>query len=155
MGRTIRSLLAAVLVCCAAARADVAFSATAGSFTEVGDGWDGFNHDYSATVWHVFDQMVLFGVTAGMQIDGGVHQFPLLASLYVRLPLGRQLLPVATGDFGWVFGDGANECAWRVGGGLDLKLGDRSSLLLLAGSQMGLDALPTRAYLRGGILLEF
>ena len=77
MGRTIRSLLAAVLVCCAAARADVAFSATAGSFTEVGDGWDGFNHDYSATIWHVFDQMVLFGATAGMQIDGGNHQFPL------------------------------------------------------------------------------
>ena len=148
-----RALLlgALLLLLPAPARADLALSVTGGTFL---DG-DGFNHDWSATLWHVFDQMVLVGATSGVQIDGEDNQIPLLASLFVRLPVGRQLLPVATGDWGWLFGDGADEMVWRVGGGLDLKLGDRSSLLLLGGAQMGLEELPTRPYLRGGLILEF
>ena len=149
--RVVAPLLCALLLLLPArARADIALSVSGGSFVE-----DGLNHDYSATLWHVFDQMVLLGVTSGLQIEGDDDQVPLLASLFVRLPIGRQLLPVATGDCGWLFGDGAGEAVWRVGGGIDLKLGDRSSLLLLGGAQMGLDDLPTRPYLRGGLILEF
>lgn len=148
----LRALLlgALLLLLPAQARADLALSVTGGTFVD-----DGCNHDWSATLWHVFDQMVLVGVTSGVQIDGEDNQIPLLASLFVRLPIGRQLLPVATGDWGWLFGDGADEPVWRVGGGLDLKLGDRSSLLLLGGAQMGTEELSTRPNLRGGLILEF
>ena len=61
-------------------------------------------------------------------------------------------MPVATFDFGYAFGD-ESQMIWIVGGGLDIKLGRYSSILVLSGYQ-NLKKSGDLIYLRCGLLLE-
>jgi hypothetical protein len=115
---------------------------------------DDHNLDFAGSVWYPFDQMVFMGVTSGVQRIGKKTDIPTLASLLVRLPIGGQLLPVVTGDWGWLFTQDGGRMIWRVGGGLDLKLGDRSSLMAFSGVQNH-SRRPMAIYARGGLLLDF
>ena len=59
---------------------------------------------------------------------------PLSISLRVRLLIGRTILPIATGDFGYMFGKD-DQMFWRAGAGLDIKNGDRTSIIISSGNQ--------------------
>lgn len=101
-------------------------------------------------LWRI-DQMVAAGVGGGYVTQPGTDVAELSSRLQVRLPLGRQLMPFVEGEAGAGLRPVLEESMflWRFGGGLDLKLGDKSSLL--AGA--GLFA-QGRMYARLGLLLE-
>ena len=63
------------------------------------------------------------------------------------------MLRVFTGDYGYAFGDD-KRMIWKLGGGVDIKNGDRSSILLLAGYEK-LRSRGGHIYVHGGLLLEF
>lgn len=130
-----------------------AFDATIGALTPSDDVFSSAHLDFTAHAWYPFDQMVFLGVGSGIQQIGDSKQIPLLASLSVRLPIGGQVLPFASGDIGHSVGEDP-QFQWRAGGGLDIKNGDYSSLLVAGGYQSFAD-LGGHYYLRGGILLEF
>jgi hypothetical protein len=109
--------------------------------------------DFSGHLWYPFDQMVFLGIGSGIQQIGGSKQIPIVASTSVRLPIGGQILPFLSGDVGHSVGEDA-QFQWRAGGGLDIKNGDRSSLIVAGGYQSFAD-LGGFFYLRGGLLLEF
>jgi len=108
--------------------------------------------DVAAHLWYQFDQMVFIGGGGGLQMIGKDKQYPALGSLWVRIPFGGRTLPVATGDIGYDFGHDA-QFVWRGGGGLDIKNGDHSSILLLGGYE-SFQKLGGHFYLRVGLLLE-
>ena len=62
-------------------------------------------------------------------------------------------LPVATGDFGYMIGS-RHQMFWRAGGGLDIKNGDLSSILVMAGYQFLNHVGHGYVYLHAGILVE-
>jgi len=101
-------------------------------------------------LWRI-DQMVAAGVGAGYISMPGTDVAETSSRLQVRLPLGRQLMPFLEGEAGLGIRPVLTESIflWRFGGGLDLKLGDKSSLLFGFGSQQH-----DRAYGRIGLLLE-
>jgi len=111
------------------------------------------NLDFAGHLWYKFDQMLFLGVGSGIQTMGSDRHFPLLGSLELRLPFGGQVLPIATGDIGANIGDDP-QYVWRAGGGFDIKNGDRTSILLLAGYQ-SFHKLGGHIYARAGLLLEF
>lgn len=101
-------------------------------------------------LWRI-DQMVSAGVGGGYMKLPGTDVVETSSRLQVRLPLGKQLMPFLEGEAGVGVRPVLTESifTWRFGGGLDLKLGDRSSLLFGGGSQAR-----GRAYGRIGLLLE-
>ncbi len=111
------------------------------------------NIDFSGHLWHQWDQMVLLGIGGGVQQFGKQKHYPATLSAMLRLPIGGQMLPVVTGDWGYAFGQG-NEYLYKAGGGFDLKLGDSSSILGLLGYQNNSKS-GAYLYARAGILLEF
>ncbi len=111
-----------------------------------------FNLDISGHWWYPVDQMVFLGVGFGYERLGDISLFPLVGSAYVYLPFGSLVMPVGTFDLGYSFGEDA-QMVWRAGGGLDLKLGRKSSLLALLGYQ-NLKKAGDFVYLRCGLLIE-
>ena len=111
------------------------------------------NIDFAGHVWKQFDQMVFLGVGSGVQQFGNLKSYPTVASAMVRLPFGGQLLSFLNGEWGYDLGDKA-QAVYRLGGGLDLKNGDRSSLMAFAGYQK-YDKERGYMYVRLGLLLEF
>lgn len=111
-----------------------------------------FNFNVSGHWWYPVDQMVFFGAGFGYERLGAVSLFPLVGSAYVYLPFGSLVMPVGTFDLGFAFGDDA-QMIWRAGGGLDIKLGRKSSLLALLGCQ-NLKKAGDFVYLRCGLLIE-
>ena len=109
--------------------------------------------DFSAHLWYPFDQMVFLGVGSGIQQIGSSKQIPILGSLMVRLPIGGQILPFASGDIGHSVNEDP-QFIWRGGAGLDIKNGDYSSLIVAVGYQSFAD-FGGHYYVRGGLLLEF
>jgi len=101
-------------------------------------------------LWRI-DQMVAAGIGGGYLTLPGTDVAEASGRLQVRLPIGRQLMPFVEGESGVGFKPVLEESIflWRFGGGLDLKLGDKSSLVagggLLARGRM---------YARLGLLLE-
>ncbi len=130
-----------------------ALDATVGSLIPTEDFPVPHHLDFTAHAWYPFDQMVFLGIGSGIQQLGSSKQIPLLASLSVRLPIGGQFLPFASGDMGHSLGEDS-QFQWRAGGGLDIKNGDYSSLLVAAGYE-SFAKLGGHYYLRGGLLLEF
>jgi cellulose synthase/poly-beta-1,6-N-acetylglucosamine synthase-like glycosyltransferase len=134
------------------ASADIGLSAEIGSLTPLEE--DGiFNLDFNAHLWYRFDQMVFLGIGSGYQDIYGHYYVPVTASIWVRFPFGSTVLPVFTGDYGYAFGDD-KRMIWKLGGGVDIKNGDRSSILLLAGYEK-LRSRGGHIYVHGGLLLEF
>lgn len=97
------------------------------------------------------DQMVAAGIGFGYEAVPGRPAGLVDARMQVRLPIGRQALPYLDVESGIgirpVLED--SYLLWKLGGGLDLKLGDHSSLLAGAGL-----AAVGRMYGRLGLLLE-
>lgn len=121
---------------------------TANATEEMSD----FNLDISGHWWYPVDQMVFLGVGFGYERLGKISLFPLVGSAYVYLPFGSLVMPVGTFDLGYSFGEDS-QMIWRAGGGLDLKLGRKSSLLALLGYQ-NLKKAGDFIYLRCGLLIE-
>lgn len=108
---------------------------------------------YSAAGYLKIDDMTLVGIQSGQGSVAGSDAVPLLGSAIVRLPIGRVVLPIATGDVGYVFADSGSGLLWRAGGGFDIRNGRHSSFLL----QGAYESAASRAgWLgRAGLLLEF
>jgi hypothetical protein len=108
--------------------------------------------NWSVHALYRFDQMVLFGPGIGYECVAGRPSGMIDGKLQIRLPLGRTLMPYIAGEAGAGLRPslGNSYFLWRAGGGLDLKLGDRSSLL----AESGWSAFH-RYYLRAGLLLDF
>ncbi|HHX15012.1 MAG TPA: glycosyltransferase family 2 protein [Fibrobacter sp.] len=103
-------------------------------------------------VWFPVDQMVFLGVGGSYQEIANSVFVPVTASLWVRLPVGGQILPVVTGDFGYAIGK-EHQFVWNAGLGMDIKNGNYSSLILLVGYQR-LKEKGSYLYWRAGILIE-
>ena len=112
-----------------------------------------FNLNVYGHFWYPIDQMLFVGVGSGYQEIDNVSLVPLSASLWVRLPIGSQVLPVATGDIGYLIGSD-HQLFWRTGGGLDIKNGDYSSILVMGGYQFLEHVGKGYAYIQAGILIE-
>ena len=151
-----RRLLAILFVCA------LSFSATkANAFTMDVQGGianavsdiTSFNLNVFGHVWYPIDQRVFFGIGGGYNELDNVGYIPVMASAWIRLPIGGQTLPVVTGDIGYAFGDDS-QMIWRAGGGFDIKNGDYSSILLMGGFQFLEDRGKGYVYLQAGILVE-
>jgi hypothetical protein len=114
--------------------------------------WTSPDLDVAGHLWYQFDQMIFVGAGSGIEMIGKDRHFPALGSLWVRIPFGGRTLPVVTGDCGYDLGS-QSQFIWRGGGGLDIKNGDHSSILLLGGYQ-SFQKLGGYFYLRAGLLLE-
>ena len=112
-----------------------------------------FNMSFYGHWWFPIDQMLFVGVGGGYEELDNVGYVPLSGSLWVRLPIGRQVLPVATGDIGYMIGS-RHQMFWRAGGGVDIKNGDYSSILVMAGYQFLNHDGHGYVYLHAGILVE-
>lgn len=112
-----------------------------------------FNMSFYGHWWFPIDQMLFVGAGGGYQELDNIGYIPLSGALWVRLPIGRQVLPVATGDIGYIIGEN-HQMFWRAGGGLDIKNGDYSSILLMAGYQYLHHEDRGFVYLHAGILVE-
>lgn len=112
-----------------------------------------FNLNVFGHIWFPIDQMVFFGIGSGYNELDNVGYIPVMASAWVRLPIGGQTLPVVTGDIGYAFGDD-HQMIWRAGGGFDIKNGDYSSILLMGGYQFLEERGKGYVYLQAGILVE-
>jgi len=108
---------------------------------------------YSGAGYLKIDDMTLIGIQSGQGSVAGADAIPLLGSAIVRLPVGRVVLPIATGDVGYVFADSGSGLLWRAGGGFDIRNGRHSSFLL----QGAYESQSSRAGWLGrlGLLLEF
>ena len=108
---------------------------------------------YNVGLFAKFDDQTLIGFQSGQGTLTGSQSIPVLGSAMIRLPIGRVVLPVATGDIGYAIDKRNSGFLWRAGGGFDIRNGRSSSFLLLGnyerqGSRFGWSG-------RLGILLEF
>jgi hypothetical protein len=138
-----------VLATSAAWSTGTSYEAFVGASTPNGD-WSP-RVAWSVGALHRLDQMVAVGVTAGYEAIPTHSAASVTSRLQVRLPFGRQLLPYLQAEAGAGIRPVLEDTyfLWKFGGGLDLKLGDRSSLLLDGGWQTF-----GRVYGRMGLLLE-
>ncbi len=112
-----------------------------------------FNLNVYGHLWYPIDQMLFFGIGTGYQEIDNVGLVPVSGALWVRLPIGSQILPVATGDLGYLIGSD-HQLFWKVGGGLDIKNGDYSSILVMSGYEFLDHAGKGYLYVQAGILVE-
>lgn len=111
--------------------------------------------DLMAHYYQPIDQMVYLGLGAGYRPIADRVQVPLLVGFYMRLPMGRVLMPVLQAEAGYQLGWQSSQI-WNLSLLGDLKLGDRSSLLfgpVLQGNDWTQADL--RAGGRAGLLIEF
>ncbi len=106
-----------------------------GSSSKLGQ-WD---HSVAWSVGSLYriDQMVAAGVAAGYEGIPTHGAGSLTSRLQVRLPFGRQAMPYLQAEAGAGIRPVLEDSyfLWKMGGGVDLKLGDRSSLIAEAGWQ--------------------
>ena len=107
---------------------------------------------YNASLYYKFDDQVLLGAQSGQGVAGDASAIPILAAAYVRLPIGRALVPVATGGVGYVFSPSSSTLLWRAGGAFDIRNGRHSSILI--GSEYEGRENGNGIVLRCGLLLE-
>jgi hypothetical protein len=131
--------------------AGAALTATLGATSR--DHFRGARFAYSGGLYLKFDEMVLLGAQSGIGSVAGASSIPLLGSALMRLPFGRIVMPFAAGDVGYVLDDRNDGLLWRAGGGLDIKNGRHSSLLLQGGYEATAEL--SAWYARAGFLLEF
>ncbi len=112
-----------------------------------------FNLNIYGHLWYRIDQMLFVGVGSGYQEIDNVGLVPVSGALWVRLPIGSQILPVATGDLGYLIGSD-HQLFWKVGGGLDIKNGDYSSILVMSGYEFLDHTGKGYLYVQAGILVE-
>lgn len=124
-----------------------------------------FRTDFVARFYWSLDQMVLLGPSLGyrsfeVEDEVGeterVREYPLTGVIFIRLPIGRVLMPALTGEWGYVIGREDKQWIWRYGLVGDMKLGDRTSLLLSSGFEQNVgEQRPYALWIRGGLLFEW
>ena len=112
-----------------------------------------FNMSFYGHLWYPIDQMLFVGLGGGYQELDNVGYVPLSGGLWVRLPIGRQVLPVAIGDIGYMIGE-RHQMFWRAGGGVDIKNGDYSSILVMGGYEFLNHDGRGYIFLQIGVLIE-
>ena len=112
-----------------------------------------FNLNIYGHLWYRIDQMLFVGIGSGYQEIDNVGLVPVSAGLWIRLPIGGQVLPVLTGDIGYLIGSD-HQLFWKTGGGFDIKNGDYSSILLMGGYEFLDHSGKGYAYIQAGILVE-
>ena len=112
-----------------------------------------FNLNIYGHLWYRIDQMLFVGIGSGYQEIDNVGLVPVSAGLWIRLPIGGQVLPVLTGDIGYLIGSD-HQLFWKTGGGFDIKNGDYSSILLMGGYEFLDHSGKGFAYIQAGILVE-
>ncbi len=112
-----------------------------------------FNLNIYGHLWYRIDQMLFVGIGSGYQEIDNVGLVPVSAGLWIRLPIGGQVLPVLTGDIGYLIGS-EHQLFWKTGGGFDIKNGDYSSILLMGGYEFLDHSGKGFAYIQAGILVE-
>ena len=116
---------------------------------------EGMHLDFTGRYYYGWDQMVLIGFGGGYQQWGERNSIPLMGSMIVRLPIGSLFLPAVQGDIGYAIGFRSG-FFYRFASGVDMRLGDRSSLIAFGGMQNHFDPeIASQVFLRGGLLLEF
>ena len=151
-----RRLLAILFVCAlsfSATKAEAFTMDVQGGVANAVSDITSFNLNVFGHIWYPIDQMVFFGIGGGYNELDNVGYIPVMASAWIRLPIGGQVLPVATGDIGYAFGDD-HQMIWRAGGGFDIKNGDYSSIMLMGGYQFLDHEGKGFAYVQAGILIE-
>lgn len=120
------------------------------SWAESGADLDFFGHYYVPV-----DQMLFLGLGSGYRQYGQEVQVPLTGALYLRLPMGRTLMPVFQADMGYHFGED-HSFLWSTELLADLKLGDHSSLVFGGGIEGdAFSGAQIRKNLRAGVLIEY
>ncbi len=98
-----------------------------------------WNHRAAWSVGALYriDQMVAAGAAVGYDAIPTRAVGSATSRLQVRLPFGRQVMPYLQCEAGVGIRPVLEDSyfLWKMGGGLDLKLGDRSSLLVESGWQ--------------------
>ena len=112
-----------------------------------------FNLNIYGHLWYRIDQMLFVGIGSGYQEIDNTGLVPVSAGLWIRLPIGGQVLPVLTGDIGYLIGS-EHQLFWKTGGGFDIKNGDYSSILLMGGYEFLDHSGKGYAYIQAGILVE-
>ncbi len=141
--------LAAFFLFAPSAFGGLALTATLGSQSYAGFRDPNFGYSFSA--YYKFDEQVWLGLQSGQGVSGFPDAVPLLGAAYVRLPMGRVIMPVWTGEAGYVLSHPG--FVWRMGGLLDIRNGRHSSLLLGSEFERNPDG-RAGVLLRGGLLLE-
>lgn len=133
------------------AQAGIGITGTLGAQSYVGFKAPRFG--YTVGLYSKIDDQSWVGVQGGQGVAGEASAIPVLGVAYIRLPLGRVIMPVATGGVGYAFGEKREGFLWRAGGLFDIRNGKHSSVLLGAEYE-GLDG---RGGLvgRAGLLLEY
>ncbi len=150
--RTLRRfILLAVSMFPIAAQAGAVLTGTFGADSRAH--YQGAHFAYSAAFYAKLDDMTLLGIQSGQGTVTSTEAIPLLGSAFIRLPIGRIVLPVAIGDIGYSFADNHPGFLWRAGGGFDIRNGRHSSILLLGAHESQASHYGWIARL--GLLLEF
>ncbi len=145
-------LAAAVLI----AGGQIAFSGVAATATlgiQALSGFRAMDFGYNVSGYYKFDDQVLLGAQSGQGVAGDASAIPVLAAAYVRLPLGRAVVPAATGGVGYAFSHSNGGLLWRAGGCLDVRNGRRSSIVF-GGEYEGHENYGGGIVMRAGLLLE-
>ncbi len=148
-----RILALALLLSSAAlpTQAGIGITATLGEQTHLGFKAPRFG--YSVGLYSKIDDQSWVGVQSGQGVVGEASAIPVLGVAYIRLPLGRVVMPVATGGMGYAFGEKRHGFLWRAGGLFDIRNGKHSSVLLGVEYE-GLEGHGGLAG-RAGLLLEY
>ena len=134
---------------CVASADGLSLEGFVGSSSPLGH-WD-HRVNWSVAGLYRIDQMVAAGIAVGYDAIPTRPVGSATSRLQVRLPFGRQVLPYLQCEAGAGIRPVLEDSyfLWKLGGGFDLKLGDRSSLLAESGWQTW-----GRYYGRIGLLLE-
>ncbi len=147
-------LTAAAFLFVLAAPSFAGWAATATLGSQALSGFRDMDFGYNISAYYKFDDQVLLGGQSGQGVAGDAAAVPVLAAAYVRLPLGRAIVPVATGSWGYSFSGTRDGFLWRAGGCLDVHNGRRTNILL-GGEYEGHQNYGGGIVLRGGLMLEF
>ena len=146
-------VFSAILSLVSAQTASAGMAATGNLGVQALSGFDKMNFGYNVAVYDKLDDQVLVGVETGQGVAQDASAVPILAAAYIRLPIGRAIVPVATGGLGYALFSPVSGLMWRGGGGLDIRNGRHSSVLI--GSEYeGYANYGGGIVIRAGLLLE-
>ncbi|MCQ2093161.1 MAG: hypothetical protein MJY85_10845 [Fibrobacter sp.] len=112
-----------------------------------------FNLNVFGHWWFPIDQMFFVGIGSGYQEIDNESLVPISASFWTRLPVGSHVMPVMLADWGYLIGK-YHQMFWRAAGGADIKCGDHSSILAMAGYQFLDNFGKGYVFLQVGMLVE-
>ena len=112
-----------------------------------------FNLNVFGHWWYPIDQMFFVGVGSGYQEIDNESLVPVSASFWMRVPVGIHVMPVMLADWGYLIGK-HHQLFWRTAGGVDIKSGDHSSIMVTGGYQFLDNFGKGYVFLQAGVLVE-